>query len=1794
MRPVVDRELLQPLSRPLDVASPVVLHNLRDPGVHILRHVPPQHLEKDADHELHIQVERLLEVHVGNVGAAVAAPPLAERQERPRLMCFSRHCSSYTTLAPSGHAGRQPEGCAAALYQPAGFRVYKTHRCKKHYERDYRRRLRNLTVVESRFADELAHGGRDAPSPPEQLLTRLLDQMEAARPQLVEYLKRSPDSLAKRLNMIFGVPVCVDCGSLAANGHPAVSADHASSTRAVSDASCASFGGPELLASVLRTLSERYDTIVALESQVSELSRENTELSLKLSAAYSDLTSLELESARTEQRYLEALTGLTETTHVAATQSSRLQALVLKLGAQLSMQAQALFATEDALTRQCQLNGTTCELFTKPGVQVGSDLVSAAPSAAAAPRFESFILNDSECATSEYDSDVQGSFNSQAFVSSAAHCDPAPPSAAFYDSGRVIAPFEGERACESPAELVIAGFGDNPELRLKPLPAAEPPRPVIVDANRANAIAQGPPDSKPAQPQLSFSGSPVFGSASSAIAAFPAATVASVPELSLGSSHHDDTKVRELSTEISVLQKKLQQYLREIHQLKRENERLKIRELPAPAVPAADSAQRAPSAANEEDTKVKELKAEISVLQKQIQRQQELAEERRRLEEQLDSEGRRNRELHSELAVARSKLANYQHEVNQLLHSHPADVNPSTTASQDNGSVSQFGSTMPELKSVFGSLQDRVSSYESENGLLRSEVERVRSELSALQVELARVRDENQVLKSDNRAASALAVSRLFESVNSALSNATRTTLEELDAEHSDAGTTTLSQLSHEQLTEERVTVLEFENQLYKDKVTSLLDILHQSSLERCQMHMTTARLNSDLHEAHQQLQKFRDQSTLLLETSNELDALRVRSAVSDDQVDRLKQMNTDLSDLNNRLVDDMRTLEEKSAFASNETAALREEIRQLQSLLLGDTRAAQDAIRDRVTIIKLEGRCKLLDDSLQGCRSELESLRGKNSDLVKSVMELRYALEQERTSNAEYLRQLKSTTEADARLRAQLSRQETQLEGLKASVASLTESVRQGAADVRSTSARLLEKERSERALTATVESLKDSLKAVFASVRDAKPIRLAPDDLGAVDLSGIPNFNLGVYYGLVDTIQETMVTCHDSVEAVSRRQEITAARDRVSNILKCNYLLGALVAGLCRQLQDLGFTVIANARSQGASLDRLLAWLGDNVNIELVRADCSNRVAKLHAHYKELKSLVRDLYANDPATSINRLKEQYEGTIAKYRDEVAQLTTVVQSKEEEHLKLRQENSKLMSDCSSAAAALAQFDKKMEALMQERSSLCSFALSLLPPGAQSECERDNLRGILAAVRSLLSKLAVYRDKYKKLLENPPEPKVVTVTVPAPAPAQAPAPVPHPPAAPVPAVDNYPAPGSSTSMYHSCGHADDLRADLRADPVPRPVSPPPKHLERLVRHLDDNLRFYVRNIKSTLRDYVRDLSAQADTSDTDYESPDALSVGRSDATFFEDELDSEPAPEAIYFDKEGGEELLRSHQRQFEDICDMLYRVRDMQSQLLEQKPRVVYVDVPAPAPPRPPASSASDMAVMHHFHQLCAALKECTAGSPLALTVDDVFYQLERVVLDQGDRERRRAKWDRCVGDMVSVAVEVLRSIFRDRRSSLDELRRRYQVSSSALVEAQSLCRLREEELHRRTTELSSACNRVEELERHCRKLEVELDARVAEPPRVDEQELRALESDLSYKEEEVRRLTKEVSQLHSIVFDLEEVNGLLSQQLSRARSESERLSSTVESQQRKISGLNSELALLEVEAERLRQGYV
>ncbi|GFE54530.1 myosin heavy chain, putative [Babesia ovis] len=1744
-------------------------------------------------------------------------------------------------LTDSVPLGTGPGVNAEISHGPYGFRVYKRYCHRKRYERDFRRRLRNLKVVELRFADDLRTEDTCSKDAADHVLKRVFANMADIRPQLMDYLRRSPVSLVKRLEDFFGVPISL--GSKTKYGGDSISdlpksgvhhsTDGAPSTVGSADSSSPLLSSltPALFKTLLETLSHKYETISLLESQVADLTRENTELSMKLSTAYSDISRLDMESAISEQRYLEALTSLTESLHVSATRCSRLQSLVLRQGSRLALHNRALFALENELAKQCHLNMTPYPPFSKTHMNFDADAASSDISNSNYPMIERYFIKDGDCTTSAYDSDGQGSSFGPGIGSSCS----VPPghniadrSGSFYNGGNVIASFGGDRSSEGSVELVI-GHYDDASNRRESIPASRLQQPVItalpeltetasLDGNLKLSSESGVYASR-THPEVPDT---VTGGPSDiATATLPLPEVASTGVNSLGPPLNGDTKVRELKTEISVLQKKLQQYLREIRNLKRENERLKPREpisselraelatggvVPfnyrvcedpvalGSVVPTSSSGNPAilPSHPPQEDTKVKELKAEISVLQKQIQRYQELEEEHQRLLDRLASEERRNRELTQEVTVLRRRMAAYQHEVEQLLRSFGGEGGTSHEHNQSSTAVSQnpdpsskSGTTMPDLKNVFSSLQERVGCYESENSALRSELDRMRSELLNLQSELSRLRNENDTLSTDVRAVGSLAMDRVLHCVTSAMESMTRTTLEEVETVDFDGTTSSGStHIGRSQIMDERMATLEAENRLYKDRLCALIELLNQRSFERFQMHTTIATLNSDLHTYHQQLQKFRNQGNELVATSSELERLRAKCSLYDDQVDRLKQMNADLSDLNNRLTDDVRTLEEKSAFSKNEATALREEVRQLQSLLVGDARIAHDAIRDRVTIIQLEGRCNLLNEALSGSRTELESVRGKNSDLVKLVMDLRYALEQERTSNVEYVRQVNAMSETEGRLMNQVDRNEAQLEGLRASVASLTESLEQSTAEVRSVSARLLEKERSERVMASTIETLNGSLQTLLSSLREAKPLRLSSSEMGSVDLSSIANFNPSVYYGLLDAIQQNMVAGHDQKGLKSLAQDVTAAKDKVSNILKCNYLLSALASGLCRQLKDLSSTLVEGVRSQQGSLSALLKCLGDNVNLDLLRAEFANKIGKLHAHTKELTTLVTQLHKSNPAESLNRMKDFYEESMTKQQNKIEQMAAMIKLNEEEHAKLRHENSKLMSDCSNAAKALHEFERRLDQMSNDHSSLCSIALSILPASERNECERDNLRGILSAVRTFVSSLCSYREKYKKLLENPPEPKVITVTAPAPVTAAPttnpvqPPPVERATESIPPKVDAYTDPRHvSNGMGHNSGR----------DRYGRRILPNDTNVSSMLKDIDSNVRYYIKNIKSTLQDHVRTLS-QADNSDTEYESPRSHSIGRSDATVCDGD-DSDSDLEYMKYDTSYGEELLRRHTRQFESICDLLEQIRDIQSHLSDRPSRLVNADAYETQGSRP----VSSMSVMHHFQKLCTALKEFTIGTPLALSVDDVFYQLELVMLDQGDHDHRRALWDRCIGNMISVVIDVLRTGSIERQNSLDELHRKYSMAASALEEAQSLCRLREEELHRRTCELSDACNRLDDVERHCRKLEVELELRASDSKRIDDRELRSLQSEVEQREDEVRRLTKEVSKLQSVVLDLEEVNNLLSQQVSRLRSDNEYLGSTVDKQQRQISALNSEISYLELEADRLRRAY-
>lgn len=1652
------------------------------------------------------------------------------------------------------------EACDMPRSRPAGFRVYKQYRHKKDYDRVFKRRCRNVQVVELRFPELLQSRESSSRGAFEDLLSRVFNQLKVIQPHLLEYLQKHPDSLVEHLRTFFGVPVSFSdvnadatLPSRSAGGGNDVLVTDATlgPLHSQSDAVC----GLQFVTSLLSTLWHKYDAISALESEVSRLSRENTELVMQMSDAFSAVSHLQMENLRLEQLYSTDMTSLTTSVYASARQISKLHEVAHRQRDQLLILERSIFKTENSLAMQCYLNNIPCASLYHDSTSLGSQVDSVILGSDIYDRgdFESFVINDRDCSTSAYHSDVHGSFYGVGSGSASSLLLKYPyldSSQHLHESEYPFAPFEGDVKLEDVKQL-FNDFGETLHLRI----ASASPEPQALPA--FSTVPAIPPTVSPAR----SSSSPLGG----------------------------DTKVKELKSEIAVLQNKIQRYTREIRSLKLQNEHLKSEEHRFAELragiegrPAHSSFKRGDegvdvaleTVAPKEDTKVKELKAEISVLQKQIQRHTEESEDYQLLQDRLRSEESKNHELHCELTMAQRTLEAYRDETEALLRPHSvrrdaiSGVQQSSTAvSRDNYQASNFGLSVTDVRKAFSSLHERLTGYESENASLRSQLESLNSEIDHL-------KRENSLLSSDTKAVGYLTLDRLLHTVTDALGNVTRTSLDELETACSEGGTSTLSQVTHDKLLDERGCMLESENQLYHERLSSLLRTLHDSSVERLQMHTTIEALKVDLHNAHQLLQRFKNQATVLRHTSNELDSMRAKCTIYDDQVDKLKQMNTDLSDLNNRLTDEIRTLEEKNAFSGSEIVALREEVKQLQSLLTGGQSIAHDVIKDRVSIIQLEGRCKLLDDYLSNYKSELESLRTRNADLVKSVMELRYSLEQQHVFNAEYARQVSAISESEGRLKNQLDVQQSQIEGLRTSVSSLNESLQKSSADLASSVSKLVEKERSEQALTSKVESLSAALKSLLSSIWGAKPFYLSKSDIGSIDLSSIPNFDTKVYYGVLDAIQKSMVDHKEELDTSSMLHQVNSARDKLYNILKCNYLLSSLTSGLCGQLHDLSAALLSNARSEGGSLSSVVEMLCDQVKGDVLRADLSSRIGKAQSQNKELKALVHQMYRNNPTEVVNRLKDHYEGTLSRCNEKIEQLSDIIKSKEDGHQHLQHENKKLMADCTHAAHALSEFEKRLEALRKERLSLCELAFSLLPPSAHSECKSDDLRSILVTLRGYITKYASYREKYQKLLDNPPPPKVVTVTVPAPVPTQETA--------------------KYTSRAATSGSVQKDRARRHSELVDK------RHvLNDVIMDVDANLRYYLKTIKSSLRGHLRDLASNADGADTDYESPRHSTFGRSDTPTADVGLDSsdtetdEPLP-YTHYDKAQGSELVRRHSRQFDAICDLLDRLGKAQSYLIERSPRVVYVDKPAATPARQqPVVIDGDMAVMHHFSRLCSALKEFLAGSPLTLTVDDVFYQLELVMLDPGDRERRRAMWNRCIGDMVSVVIEVLQSGTFERRGALDELERRCDVVSKALDEAHALCRIREEELHRRTSELSDTCQRLEEIQQRCRKLEVELDSRIAELPRYDNREIRALESELSYREDEVHRLSKELSKLQAVMIDLEDVNNLLSQQLDRERSEVNRLGSTVDKQQRQISSLNSELSHLELEAERLRRAY-
>ncbi|KAK1442634.1 centrosomal protein 2 like protein [Babesia gibsoni] len=1652
-----------------------------------------------------------------------------------------------------------PEGggvCVAPQLHPTGFRVYKNFRYKKRYERDYKRRWRNLMVVEARFPDIVRSPDEDRKQWLNSLFVRVLHQMKSIRPQLMEYMKEYPEAFTEHMKSFFGVPINFG-GDAVSSSLLSTSADSGSALKTAQSQNVSSIHSPtekqrahDFMLHHTNGLPQTPEEILTMEFEIHNLSKVNSELLLKLSDAYTTISRMQHEIARREEVYLYEITKLHEKNYTCSKKISKLQELTHKKGELLLLQGDYIFRTENVLAMQMYLNNIPYTDFksypTALGVESSLNNIPLNLDVSFRAGFENWFQREKDRSTNGYNSDEWHSLEAASFYS-----HPSSP-------GKCV--FSGAQNLFDEPNFHYLKFDGDSKVSKGVLQIADQ-----KDKPFSLGIGTVPPD---------FQILPDFPT----ISAIPAGG-----HIDGHITHVGDTKVKELQAEIEILQRKIQRYARELRKFRHiggkhksfgnifsDSEDMNASPLSVPLRNEGIDVVTELSAPRE-DTKIKELKSEISVLQKQIQRHNDEISVHERIKERLLSEESRNRDLQAEINIVQQKLAGYRQETEAILRhqrtrnsSSVGNIHGSSKTSRINGEGANTDSNMSEVRNAFVTMQDQLSYLESENRALNSIIDNLNREVD-------RLKHENGVLSADTKAAGQLALDRLLHTVTDALMAISGKAVDDADASNQDGGNKAASPLTDDQIVDLRVTMLDSENKLYKGKLSQLLTVLHEKSVEGMQMEMNIARLNSDLHNANQFIQKFKNQSTKLLDTSNELEMVRSKCQILDDQVDKLKQMNTDLSDLNNRLNDDLRTLDERRSFAGNEINALREEVKQLQALLVGGQSIPYDAIRDRVCIIQLEGRCKLLDEYLSSSRYELESLRSRNADLVKSVMEMRYTIEQERTSNKVYAKQIAAMSEAEGRLQSQLEVQKSQIEGASASVLSLNESLKKSAADLSSSLSNLVEKERSESALSSTVDSLGSALKLLISDVKDVKPFFLSKNDLSSIDLNGIDNFDRGVYYGVVDAIQKAVLDYNDKMDSGPMKNLINAARDKISNIMKCNYLLGTLACGLCRQMQDMNSRMLSVAQSQGDSLASVIKPLCDQVKSDVSLAEMSMKLGKLQAHTKDLREQITKLQKTNPNEVVTRIKEHYEEVLDRYQTNVDQLTTVVKGKDEEQQQLKQENLKLMSDCTGAANAIEQFEKRLEALLKERKDFCENAISLLPQGSQTDFDRESPKAVLGVIRSLISKNASYKEKYQKLLENPPEPKLVTVTVPAA--AASPAPERHIPLPDKPAVKRL------------------ERANRQQDMTAK------DEFVHVIMDVDANVRYYLKSLRSSLREQLRYLATNADGNETEYEMPSTRMTNLSDTTVDDTDLDSsaseiEESKEHVFFDLSQSEELVRKHTKQFDNICDLLDRLGKANSQLIGRQQKVVYVDKLAQIRQQPVVIDG-DMAVMHHFSRLCTTLKELVAGSPLSLTVDDVFYQLELVMLDPGNRERRKTMWNRCIGDMVSLVVEVLQSGTFEKRSVLEELERRSQVLSKAVDEARSLCRIREEELNRRTTELSGAYERIEQMENHCRKLEVELDNRMSDVQQYDERDLRNMESELSFREEEVRRLSKELTKLKTIVIDLEEVNNMLSQQLDLAREDVKQLGSTVDNQQRQISSLNSEISHLELEAERLRRGY-
>ncbi|AFZ81223.1 hypothetical protein BEWA_006320 [Theileria equi strain WA] len=304
----------------------------------------------------------------------------------------------------------------------------------------------------------------------------------------------------------------------------------------------------------------------------------------------------------------------------------------------------------------------------------------------------------------------------------------------------------------------------------------------------------------------------------------------------------------------------------------------------------------------------------------------------------------------------------------------------------------------------------------------------------------------------------------------------------------------------------------------------------------------------------------------------------------------------------------------------------------------------------------------------------------------------------------------------------------------------------------------------------------------------------------------------------------------------------------------------------------------------------------------------------------------------------------------------------------------------------------------------------------------------------------------------------------------------------------------------------------------------------------VIDELVSNVDYYYRFIRDNIQSQIKEISDYTD-GETDLESPLNVTGKFSDDTIYDNGSDYSDSD----YDYTNADDISQKHTKYFEIIIKLLDRLKYAYSMILPKKISDVNIEE------KFGLSAPGDMKIIRHFSQLCHILKEITHGTPRQFHLDDIVYQMETLPTSTDSLDKKNRLWTKCIGTIISIATEVLASKSKEQHSELEEALLRYDLTKKSLEEIQALSQIQNKELKKRNTDIHEMEGRIEELQTYCRKIESELE---------NSKDANDRDSCLD-KQKDIRACIKQIEKLETIIIELEEVNGLLNQQLESSKIE-------------------------------------